>query len=137
MPNDPQSLPGEVELLLQHALRAGGIATWEWDSTDDTLSADATYRSLFGLAPADGPQPAQVYRAQMIQEEVGISLERARTALATGGLFEMDQRVVQRGGGVLWMLSCGRAKGDDPRRMIGISLDNHRAQTNGSCAARK
>jgi PAS domain-containing protein len=59
----------------------------------------------------------------MIQEEVGIGLERARTAPATGGLFEMDQRVIQRGGGVLWMLSCGRAKGGDPSRMIGISLD--------------
>jgi PAS domain S-box-containing protein len=122
MSRNPQPAPDSGERL-QQALTAGRIAIWEWNAFDDTLTADRIYRAFFGLAPQNEAQPAALYRAQVIEQDIGAPMALARAALESGREFESEQRVIQPGGGVLWMFSRGRALPDEPERMIGVSFD--------------
>ena len=115
--------PPESEEHFRLSLEAARMGTWEWNAATGVASADATHRSLYGLSSETEPQSDQVYRAQMIPEEVAVSVERAKAALKNGTEFQIEQRVIRADGEVRWMLSRGRAKLGDPNCMIGVSFD--------------
>jgi PAS domain S-box-containing protein len=113
----------EREEHLRLALEAGQMGTWEWDAATGFLKADAAHQALFGLPPQDHPLPNEVYWAHMVPEEIRLGIENAKEALRNGTDIQLQQRVVLADGEVRWMLSRGRAKDADPKRMIGVSYD--------------
>src|ERR1700730_10267782 len=115
--------PPESEEHFRLSLEAARMGTWEWNAATGVVSADATHRSLYGLSSKTEPQSDQVYRAQMIPDEVAVRVERAKAALKKGTEYQIEQRVIRADGEVRWMLSRGRAKLGDPNCMIGVSFD--------------
>jgi len=113
--------PSEDHLRL--VLEAARIGSWEWDAEAGLLTADAVYQSLFGLPAQKEPRPVEDYWAQMVPEETAAAIEIATAALKHGAEYQMERRVIRPDGEVVWIHSRGRAKPDDPTRMIGVSFD--------------
>jgi len=113
----------EREQYFQPVLQAGRAGTWEWNVTADLVTSDPGYQSLFGLPAHIGPQPAQIYWAQMIPQEVAVGVERAKAALKDGSEYRIEQRIIQPKGEMRWMLSRGRLEATVSDCLIGMSFD--------------
>jgi PAS domain S-box-containing protein len=108
---------------LRVALEAAGMGAWEWDSATDLMIADPVQQSVFGLPPQAEPIPVQTYWARMLPEEIAEGRERAQATINESSNFEIEQRVIRPDGEVVWLLSRGRPKPDNPTHIIGVSLD--------------
>ena len=112
---------------LQLALDAATAGSWTWDIAADTLSGDRRYATRFG---GDAPQ---VYTRDFVigrfhkddRARVRATMDSVTVEGGPSG-WDIEYRVPQDDGSMIWLLSIGRlTRGEDgrPLRVDGISLD--------------
>jgi PAS domain S-box-containing protein len=104
----------DTQARLNSTLAAGSIGTWTWDIVNDRLAADEFTARMFSVeanAAAKG-MPAEVY-LQVVKEEdrlgVADALERA---IHSRGKYDIEYRVRQKEGTLLWLQARGRVECD-------------------------
>lgn len=114
------------EQRLKVALTAGRMASWDWDARNEALRWDLAQSGLLGLADGAEPLTADQFFSLVHpqdRERFGLAI---REALAAGGDYRAEFRIVRPDGTVSWLASRGSAFRDAegrPMRMAGVSYD--------------
>ena len=95
------------------AIAAGDMGTWIYDIVEDRVYADRNLAAMFGVSPevADGG-PLAPYMGAMHPHDrrrVSGAIERA---IAEGGTYETDYRLVGSDGTIRWVNARGRVERD-------------------------
>ena len=113
-----------------HALRAAEelarMGSWTWMVGSQTLIWSDQVHQIFGTDP-DGPVPTFDAAMEMIHpDDREMAVGKIREALATGGSYQTDHRIVRPNGEVRRIHGAGRAELDAagvPRRFVGSLQD--------------
>ncbi|HYE13433.1 MAG TPA: PAS domain S-box protein, partial [Pyrinomonadaceae bacterium] len=127
----------ETAERLNLALEAARLGDWSWDAATDVVTLSEAAAQIFGIEPG-----SRVTWQQMRGMLHGEDAERARIAVeesvAGGGDYDIEYRVVARGGSLRWVSAKGRGIYDDSGRargMLGVVQDiTHRKQTEQTLA---
>ncbi|MBL0968163.1 MAG: PAS domain-containing protein [Brevundimonas sp.] len=114
---------------LDMALSAGsGIGAWDWDVVADRVTSDARFARLYGVDPekaASGAPIAEFFSSIHPDDLPGVQA-RIQDAMATGGSFQAEYRLVDANGGIRWVAAAGRvslAEDGTVARLPGVSFD--------------
>lgn len=114
---------------LQLALDAEAIVgTWVWDVQADHVIGDARLAVSFGITEqqaAEGLPLAQMTASIHPEDRARVEAEIG-AALARGGSYQCEYRVMQRDGNYRWFRANGRVEYDSdgqPSRFLGVLLD--------------
>ena len=119
----------ESEERLQLALSAGsGIGTWNWDVAEDLVTADARFAALYGVDPDDARTGAPLARffARIHPDDIAATRQHIDAALASGGAFVAEYRLLDSDGSIRWVTAQGRCElspDGAPLRFPGISFE--------------
>ncbi len=126
---EAKQLAQQRKAELEFALDAGGgVGTWDWDVSADTVEVDERFAWLFGLAPEEARigLPVSRFVSGILPEE----RQRVETAIAaaleTGEDYLQEYRVVTFAGDVRWVTARGRCFYDadgNPVRFPGVVID--------------
>lgn len=112
--------------FLREAQACARVGSWEWDVREDAISwSDETCR-LFGLVPTQQVLTIEQYLARIHPDDRDRLAITVREALASGGRFEVDHRVVHPDGSVHFLHGRGGTVLDGAGRalrMTGTVLD--------------
>lgn len=112
---------------LEQATEAGEIAIWEYDLVRDRFFCSPRGLAFYGLPP-DGRTLTMAEFAALIEAD-DVPMMRASFAAtadpARRTVFDVEYRVVRRGGPVRWLSARGRGifDGDSCVRMVGTVVD--------------
>jgi PAS domain S-box-containing protein len=107
---------------------AGAVGWWDWDIQNDRIVANARFAELYSVDPAEaavGTSIARYIDGIHPQDREWVSA-RIEHALATGGEFAEEYRLLQANGSVRWVYARGRCYHDAagrPQRYPGVSID--------------
>ena len=111
------------------ALAAGAIiGTWHWDLPTDRFTVDDAFADAFGLDPAlgrDGIPLAQIVATVHPDDQAGLAFA-IREAIARGGAYAHQYRVLRADGRYYWLEANGRvdhAPDGTPLSFPGVLLD--------------
>ena len=114
----------EGRLLEAQAL--AHVGSWEWDIEGDELRwSDEVYR-IYGVEPGRFEVSYESFLTMVHPEDRPRLEEAVRQALATGGFFEVEHRIVRPDGTERTVAGRGRTVCDSdgrPIRMLGTELD--------------
>jgi PAS domain S-box-containing protein len=114
----------ESRLLEAQAL--AHVGSWEWDVEADHLRwSDEVYR-IYGVEPGRFEVTYQTFLAMVHRDDRARLEEAVRDALSTGGLFEVEHRIVRPDGTERTVAGRGRTVCDAdgrPTLMLGTELD--------------
>lgn len=107
---------------------AGGIGTWDWDVVANRVFTDPGFAITYGLDPAQASTGLTVEDyVSGIHPEDRVRVEAAiAQAVATGGDYRMEYRIIGHGGVERWVLARGRCfldTGGGPVRFPGVTMD--------------
>ncbi len=136
-----ERVAGEIALrlseeALQQALSAGdGIGSWDWDVPNDRVTSDLRFARMYGVDPdrAQHGVPIDDFMRSIHPEDAGRVQATIARALASGGGFSSEYRLVQPDGSIRWVNAQGRAMLDEdgtPLRLPGVSIDITRRKAN-------
>lgn len=115
----------ESEESLRVALDAGRLGSWEFDIASGTLSCDATCKAIFGRAPEDSFDYAQLL--ETIHPDDRERMQAAvRDTVERGVDYAIEYRTVWPGGGEHWAEIRARRVVEHKSgvgRLIGVSSD--------------
>jgi PAS domain S-box-containing protein len=123
-----QALRESQERLSSSLDAAGIIGTWDWYIATDTAYCDAQLSALCSVDPQvgeDGAPLSEYFRA-VHPDDVGRLQAAIERAMATGEKFSQDCRLVQKDGGVRWVIARGQCLYDAqgaPLRFPGAMVD--------------
>ena len=103
-----------------------GVGLWDWDLTDDTVSWSDEIYQIAGLERTSGRFPADIWRQHVHPDDRDKVEDIAHSVLASGGLLDIEFRIVRDDGACRWVLTRGTVIHDDngtPLRMMGLNLD--------------
>ena len=112
--------------LLDLAISAAGIGTFDWDLTTGTLRWDERLIELFGYDDDSFDESIEAFNARLHPEDVdrvGALLQQAIDAV---GEYSAEYRVLRRDGGWRWVAARGRALADQQGRgvrLLGAAWD--------------
>lgn len=114
---------------LDMALSAGsGIGAWDWDVVADRVTSDARFARLYGVDPktaASGAPIAEFFSGIHPDDLPGVQA-RIQDAMATGGSFQAEYRLIGADGDIRWVAAAGRvslAEDGTVARLPGVSFD--------------
>nr|WP_246849320.1 PAS domain S-box protein [Rubellimicrobium arenae] len=110
---------------LEMAYEATGIAYWEVDLTTGRAEWSAQLDVILGLDGAE-PPTADLFFRHVHPDDVLRVRERFAQAIATGGIYDEEFRIVRTDGRILYVAGRGRAvmaKDGTPVRMTGVNFD--------------
>ena len=114
------------QVRLTFAQEAGDIALWDWDvRTNETWWSDKLYELLGLPATADGTTLEDFFDHVHPQDRLRVQAD-LDTAIAEGGVFESEFRIVRADGIVRWLTGRGNAvcdENDKIVRMLGVNFD--------------
>jgi PAS domain S-box-containing protein len=119
------------EARLQLAVDAVGMGTWDWDLETNEAKWSAAHVRLLGL-PEDAQGSYDAFQEAVHPDDRADVVQAIELALATGGSYEQEFRVVWPDGSVHWLLGKGLVlHGPDgaPRRMVGVIHDTTARRT--------
>lgn len=103
-----------TQARLNSTLEAGSIGTWTWDIGNDRLTADEFTARAFSIeadAAAKG-LPAAAYIQAIVEEDQPAVSESLAQAIESCGQYDIEYRVRQKDGALLWLQARGRVEGD-------------------------
>jgi PAS domain S-box-containing protein len=125
--------------LLDLAITAAGVGSFEWDLTTGALRWDERLIELFGYAPAEFDQTMEAFTARLHPEDRDRVAGLLQAAIDTGGDFSAEYRVLPTGGDVRWLAARGRALCDERGttvRVLGAAWDITERRTGQERVAR-
>jgi diguanylate cyclase (GGDEF)-like protein/PAS domain S-box-containing protein len=120
------------ELNLVEAQRVAQLGSWEWDvERDDVTWSDELYR-IYGLRPQQFDATFEGYLERVHAEDRTRVVGLIQAALAEGGSFSFEERIVRPDGEVKRLLSRGQTITDEFGRvtMLGVCQDVTRQREN-------
>ena len=123
-----QALRESQERLSSALDAAGMVGTWDWYVPTDTAYCDAQLSALCSVDPQAGAEgaPLSEYFRAVHPDDLGRLEAAIERAMATGEKFSQDCRLVQRDGGVRWVIARGQCLYDPegaPLRFPGAVVD--------------
>jgi PAS domain S-box-containing protein len=103
-----------TQARLSSTLAAGSIGTWTWDIPSDRLTGDEFIARVFSIpveAAAEGRPVADYLNAVLVEDQPTVS-EHLALAIQSCGHYDVEYRVRQKDGGLLWLQARGRVEGD-------------------------
>src|SRR3954470_22848801 len=116
------------EERLQLALDAGHIGTWAWDIARNRVIVDANLAQMFSVSADEAANGAPVERfVTAVHPEDRPRVEAILAeGVQRGGEYEVEHRLVQKGGSVRWIAARGRCDHHEqgrPIRFTGVTVD--------------
>ncbi|MBL1210305.1 PAS domain S-box protein [Geminocystis sp. GBBB08] len=108
------------------ALELTQTGVWDWDLQNDTIQWNSCHYSLLGYEAKDFSASYQAWHDQVHSEDLNITEEKLRQAIANQTIYEAEYRVIYPNGTIHWLLAKGQAiydQLDQPVRMIGTIID--------------
>jgi PAS domain S-box-containing protein len=108
------------------AVESAQLALWDWDMANDKVWTTDEGRKFFGVEPGE-PVDHATLAGRVHADDRAARASAIRHALATGGSYEAEFRIVLSDGSVRWIAARGRspssAVSDAPARALGVSMD--------------
>ena len=108
------------------AAESAQLALWDWDATTDRVWMTEEGRKFFGFELGEPLHYADLAR-RVHPDDSAVRATAIQHALATGGSYEVEYRVILPDGSVRWIAARGRSPspdaGDAPPRVLGVSMD--------------
>ena len=103
-----------TQARLNSTLLAGSVGTWTWDIVNDRLVADEFTARAFSVEASAAAQgvPAAVYLQAVLEEDQPAVSASLAQAIQSCGYYDIEYRVRQKDGAILWLLARGRVEGD-------------------------
>jgi hypothetical protein len=114
------------EEWLQLALQAALVGIWEWDIQTNQIFWSDLVAALYGLSPEDSPQHYEAFVDLVVPEDREIVGQAIAEAIAGGGAYTIEHRVVWGDGSTHWLNGRGQVYYDQngqPVRLSGIVMD--------------
>ncbi|MGY1825785.1 MULTISPECIES: SpoIIE family protein phosphatase [unclassified Blastococcus] len=112
--------------LLDMAVAAAGIGTFDWDLTTGILTWDDRLLELFGYGPTEFDQTIEAFNDRLHPEDVGPVGVQMQKAIDGCGDYAAEFRVLLPDGGLRWVAARGRAlcdEGNAAVRLLGSAWD--------------
>lgn len=112
--------------LVELALEAAGVGTYEWDLVDGEISWDRRMRDLFGYSPEGFDGTFEAFTARVDAEHRAEVTAELRRVVAECGEYDLDYRILLPDGTVRWVAARGRAvpdEGGTAVRVLGVAYD--------------
>jgi PAS domain S-box-containing protein len=116
---------GLSEQRLSLAAEAADAGFWALDAQSGAVWATAKTRELFAL-PADGELSLEDFLERVHRRDRARLKQLIEAALRSNERYRTEFRVVDRGGGVRWLVGLGRSVGTTdagPSTLMGVSMD--------------
>jgi signal transduction histidine kinase len=117
------------------AVESAQMALWDWDVANDTLWMTQDGRKLFRFEPNE-PLHFASLTGRVHPDDRAVRETAMRHAVATGGSYEFEYRIVLPDGSLRWIAGRGRSLsppgGDAPARILGVSMDITRQKQAGA-----
>jgi PAS domain S-box-containing protein len=118
----------EARNRLEAALEAATVGIWSWDVVNDRLAGDRNFARMFSLSPEEAATglPLSRYLPRIHPDDVAPVTALVEQAVATGGRYAADYRIVSPEGSVRWVEVRGRVYRDDagqPSTFPGVMTD--------------
>lgn len=129
--------------LLDLAVAAAGIGTFDWDLITGTLGFDERLVEMFGYDPGSFDQTVEGFNARLHPEDLAPVTELLQEAIDACGDYEADYRIVLPDQKLRWIQARGRVLCDeagDAVRLLGAAWDitaRRSAQDDADVAARR
>ncbi|WP_197442327.1 PAS domain-containing protein [Lignipirellula cremea] len=117
----------EARSRLASTLAAAEIGTWEFDPVNKVVRADANLDRMFGVSPNDKNNGVLEAYTQAIHPDDRDRVANAiREALQADEVYTTEYRILDRKGGIRWVLARGRVERDEAGQAIrlpGVVVD--------------
>ena len=129
--------------LLDLAVAAAGIGTFDWDLITGTVGFDERLVEMFGYDPGSFDQTVEGFNARLHPEDLAPVTELLQEAIDACGDYEADYRIVLPDQKLRWIQARGRVLCDeagDAVRLLGAAWDitaRRSAQDDADVAARR
>jgi len=108
------------------AVESAQLVLWDWDVANDRVWITEEGRKLFSFDPGE-PLHYVNLAGRVHPDDRAVRAAAIQHALATGGSYEAEYRVILPDGSVRWIAARGRsftpAASDAPARVLGVSMD--------------
>ena len=108
------------------SMEAAGVGGFDWDLTTDRMSWDDRLNTLFGYDAPDLDQTIEAFYVRLHPEDLPRVQQLLQDAMAQGGSYEAEYRVVRPDGETRWVQARGRVLSDRagrPVRLLGAAYD--------------
>ena len=118
----------EARNRLEAALEAATVGIWSWDVVSDRLAGDRNFARMFSVPPDEAATglPLSRYLPRIHPDDRARVAALVEQAVATGGRYAADYRIVSPDGAVRWVEVRGRVYRDDsgqPSTFPGVMTD--------------
>ena len=117
------------------AVESAQLALWDWDVANDRVWMTDEGRKFFGFEPGE-PLHHATLAGRVHPDDRAVRATAIQHALATGGSYEAEYRIILPDGSVRWIAARGRspspAANDAPPRILGVSMDITRQKQAGA-----
>ncbi len=107
---------------LRAAVDAGGLGVWELDLVTRSMHMDATMAAMLGMAPVAVELAEDGFRPFIHPDDYEPVRARMTAAMAAGGAYAEECRMVTAQGEVRWVVSRGAVM-QDMQKAIGVLRD--------------
>jgi two-component system, cell cycle sensor histidine kinase and response regulator CckA len=116
----------QSQRLLRVGFDAARIGVWEWDQRSGKVRWSGQVESLFGLAPGAFDGTFETYLGLIHPDDQETVHAAIRRAMAAGGGFQVEHRVLNADGSIRWLAGRGdvvRGADGSATGMAGVVLD--------------
>ena len=104
---------------LRLALEAGSMGTWVWDRRTGEVSRDTHLHALYGLGPDRSVGSFEEFMSLVHPDDRALVQAEVERAMAEGGTYELEHRIVRPDGVVRWVERRGEAFFDESGAVAG------------------
>ena len=115
-----------AEQQLRLALEAGRMGTWQWTIGSGTVKWSPGLEAIHGLAPGTFPGTFDAVQHEVHPDDRERVAEAIRGAVAQGGPYRAEYRIVRADGSMRWVEGVGQVFRDQHGRsshMVGVCSD--------------
>ncbi|NHC46489.1 SpoIIE family protein phosphatase [Motilibacter aurantiacus] len=109
-----------TRVMSELAIDAAGIGTFDWDLTTGVLTWDDRLIELFGYDRETFDRSIEGFNARLHPEDLPRVTHALETAIATGGSYEAEYRILLPDHETRWVAARGRALQDERGRTVRV-----------------
>ncbi len=108
------------------ASAAGAVGVWDWNFETNELFVDASLKSILGFSDSEISSRPDDWGSRVHPLDVPASSAAVQACIDGSETYEVEHRMIDKAGGVRWMLSRGsaiRAANGRLQRLVGTKVD--------------